>query len=104
MVLLIKIDEKPFFISSLGFSPYWDYKPTNAFHSDSPGKYTSDELLNLSTINKIHLKCDGIDGSIVDGIQEPILFSFILDTPLVYKIFGEPETIHFKKTNLFGII
>ena len=43
----LKIDEQPFFNSSLGFTPYWNYKPTNAFHSDSPGKYTSDELLNF---------------------------------------------------------
>ena len=41
----------------MGFSPYWGFKPTNAIHADSPGGYTSDEILNLSTIDKIHLKC-----------------------------------------------
>ena len=25
----------------MGFTPYWDHKPTNAFHADSPGVYTS---------------------------------------------------------------
>ena len=45
------------------------------------------------------MKCDCIDGSIQDGIRKSILFSFVLDKPSGYKIFCEPETIHFKKTN-----
>ena len=60
----------------MGFTPYWDYKPTNPIHADRPGAYSSDKIFNLSTIDKIHLKCDVIDGSVVTGIQEPILFSF----------------------------
>ena len=55
-------------------------------------------ILNLNRINKIHLKCDCIDGSIQDRIKQPILFSFILDKPSGYKVFCEPETIHYKKT------
>ena len=45
------------------------------------------------------MKCDIIDGSIQDGIRQPILFSFVLDEPSGYKIFCEPETIHYKKIN-----
>ena len=81
----------------MGFTPYSDYKPTNAVHADSLGVYNSEKKLNLSTINKIPLKCDVIDGSVVNGIREPILFSFVLDKPSDYKIFCEPETIHLKK-------
>ena len=55
--------------------------------------------MNLNTINKIHLKCDCIDGSIQDGVRQPILFTFVLDKPSGYKIFSEPETIHYKKIN-----
>ena len=80
----------------LGFTPYWDYKPTNAFLADSPGLYTSDKILILSTLDKIHLKCDIIDGSVVNGRRGPKLFSFVLDKPAGYKIFCEPETIHYK--------
>ena len=84
----------------MGFDPYWDYKPTNAIYADSPDFYTSDKItLNLNTINKIHLKCDCIDGSIQDGTRQPILFSFVLDKPSGYKVFCEPETIHYKKMN-----
>ena len=86
-----RFNEKSFFQTLLGFEPYWDYKP---------GVYTSDKIiLNLNTVNKIHLKCDIIDGSIQDGIRQPILFSFVLDKPSGYKIFCEPETIHYKKIN-----
>ena len=93
-------DKKSFFHTILGFEPYWDYKPTNAFNSNGEGVYTSDKIiLNLNTINKIHLNCDCIDGCIQDGIRQPILFSFVLDKPSGYKIFCEPETIHYKKIN-----
>ena len=85
----LRFDEKSFFHTLLGFDPYWDYKP---------GVYTSNKIiLNLNTINKIHLKCDIIDGSIQDGLRQPILFSFVLDKPSGYKVFCEPETIHYKK-------
>ena len=45
------------------------------------------------------MKCDCIDGSIQDGLRQPILFSFVLDKPSGYKNFCEPETIHYKKIN-----
>ena len=96
----LRFGEKSFFRTLLGFDPYWDYKPTNAIHADSPGVYSNDKVfLNLNTINEIHLKCDCIDVSIQDGVRQPILFSFVLDKPSGYKVFCEPETIHYKKIN-----
>ena len=68
-------------------TPYWDYKPTNAIHAVSPGVYTSDKNLKLSTINKNHLKCDVFDGSIQNDLKQPRLFSFVLDEPAGYKVF-----------------
>ena len=73
----LRFDEKSFFHTLIGFEPYWDYKPTNG-----EGVYISDKIiLNLNTIKKIHLKCDCIDGSVQDGVRQPILFSFVLDKP-----------------------
>ena len=96
----LRFDDKSFFHTLLGFDPYWDYKPTNALHADFPVVYTNDkDILNLNTKNKIHLKSDCIDGSIQDGVRQPILFSFVLDKPAGYKVFCEPETIHYKKIN-----
>ena len=83
------------------FTPYWDCKPTNAFHADSPGVYTSDKFLNLSTKDKIHLKTDCINGSIINGVQQPILCSLLSDKQPGYKVFREPETIQFTKINNF---
>ena len=45
------------------------------------------------------MKCGCIDGSIQDGVRQPILFSFVLDKPSGYKVFCESETIHHKKLN-----
>ena len=95
----LRFDEKSFFHTLLKFEPYWDYTPINAFDSIAPGTYVIDKVLKLNTINKIHIKCDVIDGSIQDGVRQPILFSFVLDKPSGYKVFCEPETIHFKKIN-----
>ena len=88
-IIAIRFDEKSFFNTILGFTPGWDYKHYN--------QYLSQKILNLSNTNKIHLKCDAIDGSVVNGIRQPILYSFVLDKPAGYKIFCEPETIHHKK-------
>ena len=87
----LRFDKKSFFHTLLGHDPYFDYKV--------PGVYTSDKILNLNTTNKIHLKCDCIDGSIQDGLRQPILYSFVLEKPSGYKIFCEPETILYKKIN-----
>ena len=45
------------------------------------------------------MKCDIIDGTLVDGIRQPILYSFVLDKKPGYKVFCEPETIQYKKIN-----
>ena len=96
----LRFDRQSFFHTLLGFSPYMDYKPNNSNHVLIPGVYPSDKIiLNLYTRDKIHLKCDCIDGSIQDGVRQPILFSFVLDKPSGYKKFSEPETIHYKKRN-----
>ena len=44
------------------------------------------------------MKADIIDDSVVNGSRHPILYSFVLDEPTGYKVFSEPETIHYKKT------
>ena len=48
----LTFDEISFFNTLLGFAPYWDYKPTDAIHVDSPGVYTSEQVLNLTILNK----------------------------------------------------
>ena len=90
-IIAIRFDEKSFFSTILGFTPGWDYKHYN--------KYTSRKIVNLGSTNKIHLKCDVIDGSVINGLRQPILYSFVLDKKPGYRVFSEPETIHYKKIN-----
>ena len=68
-IIAIRFDEKTFFNTILGFTAGWDYKHYN--------QYLSRKIVNLSSTNKIHLKCDAIDGSVVDGVRQPISYSFV---------------------------
>ena len=90
-IIAIRFDEKSVFNTVLGFNHGWDYKHYN--------EYTSQKIVNLNATNKIHLKCDVIDGSVVNGLRQPILYSFVLDKKPGFKVFSEPETIHYKKIN-----
>ena len=53
-IIAIRFDEKSFFSTILGFNHGWDYKHYN--------QYVSQKTVNLSSTNKIHLKCDVIVG------------------------------------------
>ena len=88
-IIALRFDEKSFFNSILGFTSGWYYKHHN--------EYTSQKISNLSTTNEIHLKSDVIDGSVVNGLSQPILYSFLLDKTVGYKVFSQLEKVHFKK-------
>ena len=64
-IIAIKFDEKSFFGTILGFQPHWDYEHYN--------EYIRQKIINLSTKNRKHLKCDVIDSSVVNGLKQPIL-------------------------------
>ena len=63
------------------------------------GSYTSDKPINITGKGTIHLKCDCIQGSIVNGKREPILYSFALFSPPVHKIYKESRVKLFKRVN-----
>ena len=63
------------------------------------GTRISEKPVMITTTDKVHLKCDSVDGSIVNGIREQILFSFNLSAPPGYKIIKEPNIILYKKIN-----
>ena len=90
---VISFDEHSFFSTILGFIPHWDYKHCI--------EYFSQKIVNLSTIDKIHLKCDVIDGSLLKCLRQTILFSFILNKPPGYEVFCQTETINCKKNKQF---
>ena len=60
----MRFDDKSFFSTILGFTAGWDYKHYN--------QDLSQKIVNLSSTNKLHLKVDVIDGSVVDGVRQSI--------------------------------
>ena len=50
-------------------------------------------------MDKVHLKSDCIQGSIVNGVREPILYSFSLSSPPGHKIISQPRVKLFEKVN-----
>ena len=93
--------EKSFFYTFLGFTQSRSYPldDIDGFYQLIPGSYKSDRPINITGIDKIHLKCDCIQGSIINGIREPILYSFALSSPPGHKMYKEPRIKLFKKIN-----
>ena len=93
--------EKSFFYTILGFTQSRSYPldDLEGFYQLISGLYKSDKPINITEIDKNHLKCDCIQGSIVNGIREPILYSFALSNLPGYKIYKEPRFKLFKKIN-----
>ena len=92
---------KSFFYTILGFtqSHQGPLNDIEGFYQILPGLYESDKPINITGIDKVHLKCNVADGSIVNGVREPILYSFALDQPRGHKIYKEPKIKLFKKIN-----
>ena len=93
--------EKSFFYTVLGFTRSRSYPldDIDGFYQMIAGSYKSDRPINITGIDKVHLKCECIQGSIVNGIREPILCSFALSSPPGHKIYKEPIIKLFKKIN-----
>ena len=93
--------ERSFFYTILGFTQSRSYPldDIDSHYQILAGSFKSDKPINITGIDKIHLKCDCIQGSIVNGIREPILYSFALSSPPGHRIYKEPRIKLFKKFN-----
>ena len=93
--------EKSFFYTILGFtrSRFYPLDDIDGFYQLIAVSYKCDEPINITGIDKIHLKRDCIQGSIVNGLREPILYSFALSSPPGHKRYEEPRIKLFKKVN-----
>ena len=91
--------EKSFFYTILGFTQSRSYPldDIDGFYQIIAGSYKSDRPINITGIDKIHSKCDCIQGSIVNDIREPILYSFALSAPPGHRMYKEPRVKLFKK-------
>ena len=81
--------EKSFFYTILGFTQSRSYPldDIDGFYQLIAGSYKSDKPINITGIDKVHLKCDCIQGSIINGVRESILYSFALSSPPGHKIY-----------------
>ena len=93
--------EKSFFYTNLGFtrSRFYPLDDIDGSYQLIAGSYKSDKPINITGIDKLHLKCDCIQGSTVNGVREPILYSFALSSPPGHKIYKEQRVKLFKKIN-----
>ena len=85
----IRFTKRIVFLSTKGFTqshsgPLGDIE---GFIPLIPGSYKTDKPVNNTGVDKIHLKCDCVNGCIVNGTRELKLYSFALDQPPGYKIF-----------------
>ena len=91
--------EKSFFYIILGYTQSRPYPldDIDGFYQLIAGSYKSDRPINITGIDKVHLKCNCIQRSIVNVIREPISFSFDLSSPPGHKIYKEPKIKLLKK-------
>ena len=91
--------EKSFFCAILGFTRSRSYPldDVDGFYHLIAGSYKSDRPINITVFDKILLKFDCINGSIVNGIGEPILYTFALSSLPCRKFFKDPSIKLFKK-------
>ena len=92
---------KSFFYSILGFtqSHQGPLNDIEGFYQILPGSCKSDKPINITGIDKVHLKVNCINGSIVYGCREPILYSFALSSPPGHEIYKKLRVKLFKKVN-----
>ena len=88
---------KSFFYTLSGFTQSHSYHldDIDGFYELIAGPYKSDKPINITGFDKVHLECDCIDGSIIIGIRQPILYSFALSSPPGHKLFKEPKVTLF---------
>ena len=90
-----------FFYTILGFieSHSGELGDFEGFVQLIPVSYKGDKPVNITGIDKVHSKCDCIDGTIVNGIREPILYGFGITPPPGHIISNQPKIKQFKKIN-----
>ena len=94
-----RFTKKSFFFSGLAITesylgPLGDIE---GFVELVPGTYRSDKPIKFTGIAEIHLNCDCAQGSIVNGVSEPVLYSFLLDKPPGLKVHHTAKIKHFRK-------
>ena len=93
--------DKSFFYTILVITQSHSYPldDIDGFYQLIAGSYKSDKPNNITGVDKVHLKCDCVQGNLVNGVRESILYSFAIDQPPGHKIHKKPRIKLFKKLN-----
>ena len=85
---------RSFFYTILGFfrSPSYPLDDVDGYYQLIAGSYKSDRPIIITGNDKSHLKCNCVNGSIANGIREPILYSFALDQPPGFQNIRKTES------------
>ena len=51
-----------------------------------PGDYEGSNIVKILAVNQIHVNCNIVDGSFVNGSKAPVLYSFFPNVPPGYKV------------------
>ena len=91
--------EKSFFYTIQGFtqSHSGELGDIEGFVQMIIGSYKSYKPVNITGIDKNHLKCDCLGGSIVNGVREPVLYSSTSEKPPGHKTHHTAKIQLFKK-------
>ena len=97
----LTVTETSFFYTILGFTRSRSYPldDIDGFCQLIAGSYKSDRPIIITGIDEVHLKCDCIQGSIMNANRKPILYSFALSSLRGHKIYKEPRIKLFKTVN-----
>ena len=97
----IRFTKKSFFYVNLGFiqSNSGELGTIEVFVHLLLGTYKSDKPIDFTAIDKIHLEVDCINGSYLNVVHHPNLYSFALDRPPGQKLSNQPRIKLFKKVN-----
>ena len=90
---------KSFFYTILGFTRSHSYplEDLEGFYQLIAGSYKSERPIIFTGIDKVHLKCDCIDGSIMNGTREPIYILVCSTNHLVIKFTKNQKSSFLKK-------
>ena len=93
--------KKSFLYTILGFnlSHSASLNDMEGFVKLTPDKHKSEKPINITAVHNVHIKCDCVIGSIVNGFPETILHSFALSSPPGHKIYKKSRNKLFKKIN-----
>lgn len=56
-------------------------------------EYEGENIVDILSVNSILVNCDIVEGSYLNGLQKPVLYSFFPDVPPGFKINEKPNTV-----------